>query len=67
MTAVGPSACWRERLMMLCEVHVVSLPSADPLGLAEQALWPDQQHDDEHEQRADELELRRHEQAWRAR
>src|SRR5688572_30361842 len=58
MIAVGPRACWSERLMRFCQSMSV-FSSADSLCPTEQALWLDQQDDDEHEERSDELELGR--------
>src|SRR3954453_19327424 len=57
--ATGPRPCWRAWLKIECQSIPVLL--TDPLGLAEQTLRPDQQDDDQHDQRADELELGRHE------
>src|SRR3954464_159565 len=53
--ATGPRPCWRLWLKMACQSMRFLL--TDPLGLAEQALGPDQQDDDEYDECTDELEL----------
>src|SRR3954452_10396137 len=60
--ATGPRPCWRAWLKIPCQSMVPSRLLTDPLGLAEQALRPDQQYDDEDDERPDELELGRDEQ-----
>src|SRR3954471_13696541 len=53
--ATGPRPCCR--LWLKIAFQSTSCLLTDPLGLAEQALGPDQQNDDEYDECADELEL----------
>src|SRR4051794_24343032 len=53
--ATGPSPCCR--LWLKIAFQSTSCLLTDPLGLAEEALGPDQQNDDEYDEGADELEL----------
>src|SRR3954447_3638055 len=58
--ATGPKPCWRAWLKMACQSTVCLL--TDPLGLAEQPLWPDQKNDHEYDERSDEFQLGRNDQ-----
>ena len=57
--AVGPRPCWSARPKFGSSPWFFS--SADPLRPAQDALWAEQQDDDQHGQGADVLELRRDE------
>src|SRR6185312_5199875 len=59
-TVSTPMADLSVVLMIVIQSIVILPRSADPLAAAQDALRPDEEHDDEYGQRADALELRRH-------